>query len=108
MHNRSNRVRRSFVAPILVVVALLVGGIPAVASAQQVTPTDEQYENGLLGAGAGAGPSAGTTVATDPGSGSELPFTGLDVATIALIGVGLVGTGLVVRRVSRTRGDHAV
>lgn len=107
MHNRSNRVR-SLVAPILVAVALLVGTVPAAASAQQITPPDEQYENGLLAAGAGGGQDPGTTVATDPASGDELPFTGLDVATIALIGVGLVGTGLIVRRVSRSRSDHAV
>lgn len=106
MHNRSNRVRRPVAALVLAVMALAIGGLPAAAMAQQVTPTDEQYENGVLGAGTGAGTSSGT--ATDPGSGSELPFTGLDVAAIAVIGVGLVGAGLVVRRVSRTRGDQAV
>lgn len=106
MHTRSNRVRRPIAVIVLAVMALALVGVPAAATAQQVTPTDEQYENGVLGAGTGSGTNSGT--ATDPGSGSELPFTGLDVAAIAIIGVGLVGAGLVVRRASRTRGDQAV
>ena len=35
------------------------------------------------------------------GSQGSLPFTGLDLGVVLLLGVTLVGTGLVVRRVSR-------
>lgn len=42
-----------------------------------------------------------TVLAADSSSSGSLPFTGLDVGLIALAGVALAGTGLVVRRVSR-------
>jgi hypothetical protein len=39
--------------------------------------------------------------ASTGGSGGSLPFTGLDIALVALMGVALVGTGVVLRRGSR-------
>lgn len=105
MHNRSNRMSRSVAVVVLAVVAIAVGGAPAAAIAQQVSPTQEQYENGVLGVSAGGG-TGGSETATDPGSG-ELPFTGLDLVAIVAIGVGLVGAGLAVRKVSRSHGDQA-
>ena len=49
-----------------------------------------------------AGASAGTT-ATAADTGDELPFTGLELGVFAIIGAGLVGTGLVLRRTIRTQ-----
>lgn len=109
----------------------LFAAFPALASAQNLSPTDEQYECGVLGVTGGGGdggeecnePKANTTggntddgtdddsstVAAaagdsgDSGSGT-LPFTGLDLGAIAAIGVGLLGVGLVLRRTGKS-GD---
>jgi hypothetical protein len=43
---------------------------------------------------------ASTTTATTAASSSSLPFTGLDVGLLAVGGVVLVGSGLLVRRAS--------
>jgi hypothetical protein len=48
----------------------------------------------------GSGSNAALASDTTSESGT-LPFTGLDVGLIALVGVGLVGTGLVIRRTNR-------
>ncbi|MGO9754345.1 MAG: hypothetical protein ACLP8S_31295 [Solirubrobacteraceae bacterium] len=42
-----------------------------------------------------------TTTTVSTATTSTLPFTGLDVALLLAGGAGLVGTGLVVRRISR-------
>lgn len=84
---------------------------PAASFAQNVTPTDEEYGNGVVGISSGGSDTAGTTFTGSSGGSSgggeisSLPFTGLDVAAIAAIGVGLVGAGFVVRRAART-GEH--
>ena len=109
---RSNRALRRVCTVFVAMLALAVVA-PAGALAQSVSPTDEQYEQGVVGVAAG-GNSGGD--GTEPGnagvsgdaatsSASELPFTGLDVAAIALIGVGLVGAGFAIRRAART-GDR--
>lgn len=55
---------------------------------------------GAPGAGAGAGPVATAATPGTVPSGS-LPFTGLDLALIALGGIALLAVGLVMRRVGR-------
>lgn len=88
---------------LLVAMLSLAVVLPAGAFAQNVSPTDEEYGNGVLGVAAGGDP-ADPAEGTGSSSGSEissLPFTGLDVAAIAAIGVGLVAAGFVVRRASR-------
>jgi len=95
---RSNRSIRRFGALFVAILAFAVVA-PTGAFAQNVSPTDEQYEQGVVGAASG-GDSGGSI--------SELPFTGLDVAAIALIGVGLVGAGFVIRRASRSADDPGV
>ena len=90
---------------LLVAMLSLAVVLPAGALAQNVSPTDEEYGNGVLGVAAGGDPADPADPAATSGSGSEissLPFTGLDVAAIAAIGVGLVAAGFVVRRASRT------
>ncbi len=108
-HLRSNRVKsRSLAAA--VVVAGLAFGAPAGAIAQNVdptgvNPTDEQYERGILGIAASGDPGGDPTAQASVMG--ELPFTGLDVAAIAAIGIGLAGGGFVVRRAARS-GNGAI
>lgn len=100
MHNnRSNRVTRRGAATILAVIAVGAGA-PAGAVAQQIGPTDEEYDNGVLGVSA-SGDDGGAEI-------GELPFTGLDVAAIAAIGAGLVGAGFIVRRAARTEEEPTI
>ena len=83
---------------------------PAASMAQNINPPDEQYGNGVLGIAAGGNDggtegfsSGGSSGGSSSGGGiSSLPFTGLDVAAIAAIGLGLVGAGFVVRRAAST------
>lgn len=98
----------------------LMFAFPALAGGQELSPTDEQYECGVLGINAEGGEcdpkgssvggepedgntqdgsdvaSAGSGSSGDPGAGS-LPFTGLDLGIIAAIGVALIGAGFAVR-----------
>jgi hypothetical protein len=94
--------------------------LPATAPAQTITtgggganctPTDDQYApptdflkcRGIESGGGGDGTIAGVTASgTDPveASGSELPFTGLDVMTLLALAAVLTGTGLVLRRLT--------
>ena len=97
---RSKKSVRRFSALLVARLALAIA-VPAGAFAQSINPTDnsptnEEYDQGVLGVAASGGPGdpSGSTI-------SELPFTGLDVAAIAAIGVGLVGAGFVVRRAAR-------
>jgi hypothetical protein len=98
---RSKKSVRRFSALLVAMLALAIA-VPAGAFAQNInpttnSPTNEEYDQGVLGVAASGGPgepSGGSTI-------SELPFTGLDVAAIAAIGVGLVGAGFVVRRAAR-------
>lgn len=89
--NRSNRVKRRLATVLVAVIAFASLGAPAGAFAQSASPTQEQYNPG--------GPPP-----TPPSSG-ELPFTGLDVAAIAAVGIGLVGAGFAVRKASHTGED---
>lgn len=105
----------------MIVVAALVLAFAAPAMAQ-TSPTTDAY-GGVLGdqvanTGGGGGGGGGGGAAGEAGSpGSEtvadsenvtagaaasLPFTGLDVALIVLIGAALVGTGLALRPASRS------
>jgi hypothetical protein len=74
------------IAILVAVLALLV--VPTTAFAQD-NSTCEAYNPQLC------------TSHTENNSNSTLPFTGLDVALLALGGGALLGAGLVVRRVSR-------
>jgi hypothetical protein len=96
---------RSFLVVLFAV--LVVGGFAATASAQ--SPTRDAY-GGVLGeqvGGGGSGPSgeaggAGEATVVSQGQvGGSLPFTGLDLGLVVLIGAGLVGLGVGLRRVTR-------
>lgn len=108
---RSNRVNSRSLAAVVVVAGIALGA-PAGAMAQNVdptnglNPTDEEYDRGILGIAASGGPSDDPSAEASAGMG-ELPFTGLDVAAIAAIGIGLAGGGFVVRRAARS-GNGAI
>lgn len=89
-----------------VAAALLMMGAP-VAMAQ--TAAQQGYdETGVLGdveQPGGGGPAAVDSVPSDTveSSSSALPFTGLDVGILVVLGVAAVGTGFALRRVVRHR-----
>lgn len=57
-----------------------------------------------LGAGAGGGQPAEEVAVPVADRGPSLPFTGLDVAALAVVALALAGTGVVLRRLA-TIGD---
>jgi hypothetical protein len=77
-----------------VIAALLA--LPAYAVAE--TPTDDLYSHADTRDSASLSSSATTR---DPGS-SGLAFTGLDVGLVVLAGAVILGTGLAIRRATRT------
>jgi hypothetical protein len=77
-------------------VALSVAG-PTFAQ----TPTGDAY-GGLAGVEQGPGENGGPTTAE--GDSGTLPFTGVELGIFALVGAGLLGTGLLMRRTLRSRG----
>lgn len=105
---RSNRSIRRLCTLVVAMLACALA-LPAIASAQSIDPTDEQYREGVLGVAAagggddGAGDPSGSGSSSGSGAGTVagLPFTGLDLAAIVAIGAGLVGAGFAVRRVAR-------
>ena len=75
----------------------LAFAVPSAAMAQ--SPTNDQYapENHQISAAGGGGGGSGPPSSNTIGS---LPFTGLDVAVLALAAVALVGAGFALRRLS--------
>ena len=71
--------------------------ILALAAGPAFAQTEDAY-NGLAGAQQGGG---GDAAAAD--TGGSLPFTGLELALVAIAGAGLLGVGYVVRRASNPR-----
>lgn len=99
-------------AACIAMVCLAMTAGPALAQSL----TDDVYSNeagqvvgDVQSGGGNGGDSGGTapaavvseTVATDTG-GETLPFTGFEAGIAALLGVGLLGAGLLVRHASRT------
>ena len=76
----------------------------------QTSSTDDQYCNEAqslqagLGSGGGGGGPAERVAVPAASSGPSLPFTGLDVAALAVVALALTGTGVVLRRLA-TIGD---
>jgi hypothetical protein len=83
----------------LVIVALAVPG-----AAMAGSPTDSQYDttnHQIAAAGGGGGPSeSGPSGGGNDAVISGLPFTGFDVGILALASVALLGSGLMLRRLS--------
>ena len=84
----------------LLIVALCVSvAAPAMAGAQQVSPTGDQYDNELTQLNQGAEPpaSGGSGSASASGLGGNvgpLPFTGFDVIAMAAVALAITGLGL--------------
>ncbi len=81
-------------------------------SAFAQTPTGDAY-GGLAGISQGPAGGNGGEQATSPAAttaadtSGELPFTGLELGVFAIVGAGLLGTGLVLRRTLRTNHTQA-
>ncbi len=79
-------------------------------SSSQSSSVDDQYCNQVqslqagLGSGGGGGGPAERVAVPAASSGPSLPFTGLDVAALAVVALALTGTGVVLRRLA-TIGD---
>ena len=89
----------------LVTVAALVV-VPS-AFAAGTSPSDAQYHSTLTQISAGSSHPPATTVATGS-TGGSLPFTGLDVAAMAVVAAGLGIAGLVLRRRVQTSHEDGI
>ena len=98
---------------VLVAAVLTLAMVPATAAAQS-DPTADQYGDTLEQISQGGGgentsapddsPSTPPSGASDEGAeqvGGGLPFTGLDVAALAVVALALGGAGLLLHRRSR-------
>lgn len=85
---------RRITSLLVCVLFVLALAVPAYA---QTSPTQDAYE-GIAGVEQGGG--SGNEAASDDGS---LPFTGLELAFVALAGVSLLGAGYAVRRATHLR-----
>lgn len=91
----------------MVVLAMFVVAVP---SAVAQTPLGDQYQTdesvpGSTSAGAAASEAAVDVKGISAASADELPFTGGQLALIALLGLGLVGLGVVGVATTRRRGS---
>jgi hypothetical protein len=125
---RKEATMKRITATILFTLALMFGslvGWAGLAGAQGTKPMPDCYPGsatshlcsapvhhipvhpGGVGAGHGSGgqPTSTTTVLVDAQSlsSSSLAFTGIDVAAVVIVGLALVGSGLILVRVSRRR-----
>jgi hypothetical protein len=86
-----------------IVLALAIAALAVPSAALAGSPTSSQYDttnHQIAAAGGGGGPSG-----NGPGNGNDavisgLPFTGFDVGVLALASVALLGSGLMLRRLS--------
>jgi hypothetical protein len=74
------------------------------ATANQYANKTQQCLAAGIGSGGGGGQPAKKVVVPAASSGPSLPFTGLDVAALAVVAMALTGTGVVLRRLA-TMGD---
>ncbi len=94
----------------LAILSLALFALPGQAFAGNTctNPTDCQYSNPVqslqAGLGSGGGGKPAKKVAVPASTGPSLPFTGLDVAALAVVALALTGTGVVLRRLA-TMGD---
>jgi hypothetical protein len=93
-------VKKRLLGLMVVLGCVLALGVAGPTFAQ--TPTGDAY-GGLAGVEQGPGDS-GNPTAAESGNGGTLPFTGVELGVFALVGAGLLGTGLLMRRTLRSRG----
>lgn len=94
-------------AALLVVVLCASLAAPALASAQQVDPTSDQYDPSVtqIQASGGSGDPGGSDSGLSSNVG-PLPFTGFDVIAMAAVALAVTGLGLALQRaVARERSE---
>jgi hypothetical protein len=89
------------IAAALAVMALSVGAPVAGAQTAAQSGYDESGVLGSVDTPGGEGPSAVQAVSNNGGGDSSLPFTGLDVGILLVLGGAAAGTGFALRRVAR-------
>jgi hypothetical protein len=91
---------------LLVLPAQAFAGDPCsdTVSSQYAKETQQCLAAGLGSGGGGGAPAEKVAVPVQETSGPSLPFTGLDVAALAVVALALTGTGVVLRRLA-TIGD---
>jgi hypothetical protein len=97
-------------AAVLVVALCASLAAPVLAGAQQVSPTDSQYNSELTQVNQGAEPPSTPPTDTDSaglnGNVGPLPFTGFDVIAMSAVALAVAGLGLALQRaVSRDPSD---
>ena len=102
---RLSRVLKTKFAAVLIVALCAVMAVPALAGAQQVDPTTDQYGSELTQISKQATPPSETGLS---GRVGPLPFTGFDVIAMAAVALAVTALGLGLQRaVSRESTDHA-
>ncbi len=106
----TQRLKNKF-AGLLVVAIFAALLLPAFAGAQQTSPSQNQYGDGLeqisTGGGSDPGANAGSSSGGLGGNVGPLPFTGFDVIAMAAVALAVTGLGLALQRaVSRDTGEE--
>jgi hypothetical protein len=93
-------------AGMLVALAITAFALPGVAAAQQIEPTQSQYDDSLTQINSGVEDPQEPSTALD-GRVGPLPFTGFDVIAMAAVALAVTGLGLALQRaVSREPSDQ--
>jgi hypothetical protein len=98
-------------AGMLVALAITAFALPGVAAAQQIEPTQSQYDDTATQVATGVdqepgGPGGPSADGLDSRVG-PLPFTGFDVIAMAAVALAVTGLGLALQRaVSREPSDQ--
>lgn len=93
--NRITQILKTKLASVLVVALSAIFVAPAIAGAQQVDPTTEQYGDELTQISQQAKPPSDTGLG---GRVGPLPFTGFDVIAMAAVALAVTGLGLGLQR----------
>jgi hypothetical protein len=102
---RTTQLLKTKLAGLLTVAIIASLLVPALAGAQQVDPTTDQYGDRLTQVSAGGDPPSDTGTGLD-GNVGPLPFTGFDVIAMAAVALAVTGLGLALQRaVSRDPSD---
>ena len=97
-------IMKTKLAAVLIVAMCAALLVPAVAGAQQVDPTTDQYGSELTQISQQAKPPSNTGLGSRVG---PLPFTGFDVIAMAAVALAVTGLGLGLQRaVSRESTDQ--
>ncbi|MDX6582294.1 MAG: hypothetical protein QOI10_1478 [Solirubrobacterales bacterium] len=107
---RTTQLLKTKLAGLLIVAICAALSLPALAGAQQVSPSQHQYGGNLSQVGTGGSPPPSINVSSGGGLGGNvgpLPFTGFDVIAMAAVALAVTGLGLALQRaVSRDTGEE--